>query len=175
VSEAGAKVVAHELGIPLDLGDGTAVVRALLGEAPRNVRYHFARDLEVPVASGSYRHDGMVICPCSTGTLGRIATGASSNLVERAAEVCLKERRRLVVVPRETPYSRITLKNMLELTDAGAVVLPASPGFYGAHDSVERLVDFVVSRVLDHLGVENELMRRYGEAERTAKRRHPEE
>jgi 4-hydroxy-3-polyprenylbenzoate decarboxylase len=105
-------------------------------------------------------------------TLARIATGASTNLIERAADVCLKERRRLVLVPRETPLSLVHLRNMLAVTEAGAVVLPASPGFYAQNDSIERLVDFVVSRVLDALGVENELMRRYGEP---ARKRHPEE
>src|SRR5262245_23047236 len=95
VSEAGAKVFAHELGVPLDLEDGPSVVRAYLGENPKNVLYHHIRDLEVPISSGSHRHDGMVICPCSTGSIGRIASGASSNLLERAAEVCLKERRKL--------------------------------------------------------------------------------
>lgn len=173
MSEAGAKVAAHELlGTPLDLEDGAGVVRTLLGGTPDNVVYHHYRDFEVPIASGSYRHDGMAVCPCSGGTMGRIAHGASTNLVERAAEVCLKERRRLVLVPRETPLSLIQIENMLRLTQAGAVVLPASPGFYARNDSVERLVDFVVSRVLDLLGVENDLMLRYGTP---ARRRHPED
>jgi len=172
VSEPAAKVAAHELGVPLDLDDGPGVVRTLLGSEPANVRYHHYRDLEQAIASGSYRHDGMAVCPCSGGTLGRIATGASTNLIERAADVCLKERRRLVLVPRETPLSLIHIQNMLTLTQAGAVILPASPGFYAQNDSVERLVDFIVSRVLDVLGVENDLMRRYGEP---ARRRHPEE
>lgn len=170
VSEAGATVFSHELGIPLDLHDGPGVVRAFLGDAPPNVVYHHVRDFEVPIASGSCVHDGMVICPCSSGSLGRIASGAASNLIERAAEVCLKERRRLILVPREIPYSRIMIRNMLELTDAGALVLPASPGFYGAQDSVQDLVDFVVARILDHLGVEHTLSRRYGDPAR----RHPE-
>ncbi len=172
MSDAGAKVANHELGLPLDLSDGPSVVRALLGEEPPNVTPHHYKDLEVSIASGSYRHDGMAVVPCSGGTLGRIACGASSNLIERAADVCLKERRRLILVPRESPLSEIHLENMLRVTRAGAIVLPASPGFYGRADTVERLVDFVVSRVLDHLGVENALMERYGEP---ARRRHPEE
>lgn len=172
VSDAAAKVAAHELALPLDLSDGPGTVRALLGRTPPTVEVHHYKDLEVSIASGSYRHDGMVICPCSGGTLGRIAGGISSNLIERAADVCLKERRKLILVPRETPLSAIHIENMLRLTHAGAVVLPASPGFYSAHDSVDRLVDFVVSRALDLLGVENSLMQRYGEP---AKRRHPEE
>jgi 4-hydroxy-3-polyprenylbenzoate decarboxylase len=172
VSEAAAKVVNHELGFPLDVSDGAGVARAFLGEEPANLRVHHYKDLEQAIASGSYAHDGMAICPCSTGTLGRIASGASTNLIERAADVCLKERRRLVLVPRETPLSQIHIQNMLTLTQAGAIVLPASPGFYAKNDSVERLVDFVVSRVLDHLGVENALMQRYGEP---ATRKHPED
>lgn len=172
LSEAAAKVAAHELALQLDLSNGPGLLRALLGAESPNVLYHHYKDLEVAVASGSYRHDGMAICPCSAGTLGRIAGGMSGNLIERAADVCLKERRRLVLVPRETPLSEIHIENMLRVTRAGAIVLPASPGFYGRSDSVERLVDFVVSRVLDHLGVENRLMERYGEP---ARRRHPED
>jgi 4-hydroxy-3-polyprenylbenzoate decarboxylase len=172
VSDAAAKVARHELGLQLDLDDGPGVVRALLGEETQNIQYHLYKDFEVSIASGSTRHDGMVVCPCSGGTLGRIACGASSNLIERAADVCLKERRKLVLVPRETPLSDIHLENMLRLTRAGAVILPASPGFYGRGDSVDALVDFVVSRILDQLGVENSLMQRYGEP---ARKWHPEE
>ena len=156
-------MAAHELDVPLDLSDGASVIRTLLGEEPPNVIYHHPRDLEVSIASGSYRHDGMVICPCSAGTLGRIAAGISTGLVDRAADVCLKERRQLILVPRETPLSEIHIENMLRVTRAGATVLPASPGFYGRNDSVDRLVDFIISRILDHLGVENRLMERYGE------------
>jgi 4-hydroxy-3-polyprenylbenzoate decarboxylase len=169
VSGAAATVARHELGIELNLADGPGVIRALLGDEPPEVRYHAVGDLEAPVASGSFRHDGMAVCPCSAGSLGRIAGGISSNLIERAADVCLKERRRLVLVPRETPLSDIHLENMLRLSRAGAVILPASPGFYGPAAKVADLVDFVVSRVLDHLGVENDLVPRY------ASSRHPEE
>lgn len=172
VSEAGQKVIAHELQIPLDLNDGPGVVRGLLGRDAPNVEYHHYKDLEVPIASGSHKTDGMAIVPCSGGTLGRIACGASSNLIERAAEVCLKERRRLILVPRETPYSEIMIENMLRVTRAGAIVLPASPGFYAGETRIEQVVDFIVSRVLDQLGVENTLMQRYGEP---ARRRHPED
>jgi len=179
VSDAAAKVARQELGLELDLAGEAGTVRALLGEEAPNVRWHPATDLEAPVASGSFRHDGMAVCPCSMGSLGRIAAGISSNLIERAADVCLKERRRLVLVPRETPLSPIHLENMLRLARAGAVVLPASPGFYGRCGRVEDLVDFVVSRVLDHLGVENDLVPRYGEsldgAEGRPARRHPGE
>jgi 4-hydroxy-3-polyprenylbenzoate decarboxylase len=112
-------------------------------------------------ASGSARSAGMVVCPCSMGTLSAIAQGSSRSLVERAADVALKERRRLVLVPRETPLSAIHLENMLRVTRAGATVLPASPGFYHRPEHVEELVDFVVARVLDHLGVAHELVRRW--------------
>lgn len=172
MSDAAAKVARHELGLELDLSDGAGLVRALLGEESPDVRYHAVEDLEAPIASGSFRHDGMAICPCSAGSLGRIAGGISSNLIERAADVCLKERRRLVLVPRETPLSEIHLENMLRLARAGAVILPASPGFYGPQGRIEDLVDFVVSRTLDHLGVENDLIPRYAPP---SCRRHPEE
>ena len=114
-------------------------------------------------ASGSAKTGGMVICPCSMGTLASIAAGTSRSLVERAADVTLKERRPLVLVPRETPLSAIHLENMLRLTRAGAVILPASPGFYHRPASIAELVDFVVARVLDHLGIANTLAPRWGE------------
>jgi 4-hydroxy-3-polyprenylbenzoate decarboxylase len=114
-------------------------------------------------ASGSVRARGMVICPCSRGTISAISQGTSRSLVERAADVALKERRTLVLVPRETPYSAIHLENMLRVTRAGAVVLPASPGFYHHPTRIEELVDFVVARVLDHLGVAHDVGRRWGE------------
>ena len=115
-------------------------------------------------ASGSARNRGMVICPCSMGTISAISQGTSRSLVERAADVALKERRTLVLVPRETPYSTIHLENMLRLTRAGAVILPASPGFYHRPTQIDELVDFVVARVLDHLGVAHSIGRRWGEA-----------
>jgi 4-hydroxy-3-polyprenylbenzoate decarboxylase len=116
-------------------------------------------------ASGSARSRGMVICPCSMGTISAVSQGTSRSLIERAADVALKERRKLVLVPRETPYSTIHLENMLRLTRAGAVILPASPGFYHRPTRIQELVDFVVGRVLDHLDVEHTLGPRWGEAE----------
>ena len=115
-------------------------------------------------ASGSARNRGMVICPCSMGTVSAISQGTSRSLVERAADVALKERRTLVLVPRETPYSAIHLENMLRLTRAGAVILPASPGFYHRPTTMNEIVDFVVARVLDYLDVEHHLGRRWGES-----------
>jgi 4-hydroxy-3-polyprenylbenzoate decarboxylase len=118
-------------------------------------------DRGAPPASGSARSAGMVICPCSMGTLAAIAAGTSRSLVERAADVTLKERRPLVLVPRETPLGVIHLENMLRVSRAGAVVLPASPGFYHRPSRIDELVDFVVARVLDHLGVAHSLSRRW--------------
>ena len=116
-----------------------------------------------PVASGSSSPASMVICPASGGSLSAIAHGASNNLIERAADVALKERRQLILVPREAPYSAIHLENMLKLTQLGAVIIPASPGFYMQPQTVEELVDFIVARILDQLGIEQDLMPRWGE------------
>ena len=118
-------------------------------------------------ASGSARSSGMVVCPCSMGTLSAIAAGSSRSLIERAADVALKERRKLVLVPRETPLSAVHLQNMLRVTRAGAVVLPAAPGFYHRPASIDDLVAFVVARVLDHLEVEHDLARRWSAGDRS--------
>lgn len=115
-----------------------------------------------PVASGSSAPKRMVVCPCSTGTLSAIATGASDNLIERGADVVLKERGQLILVPRETPYNQIHLEHMLKLTQMGAVVLPASPGFYQQPTSIQDVVDFVVARILEHLCVPQDLMHPWG-------------
>ena len=114
-------------------------------------------------ASGSQPTRGMVICPCSMGTVAAVAAGTSRSLVERAADVTLKERRKLVLVPRETPLSLVHLRNLVTVTEAGAVVLPAAPGFYHGADTVQDLVDFVVARCLDQLGIDTSLIRRWGE------------
>ena len=120
------------------------------------------RDGLAPVASGSNPADAMAICPCSMGTLAAVAAGLSDSLIERAADVMLKEKRKLVIVPRETPFSTLHLENMLRLSNAGAVILPANPGFYHHPKSVDELVDFIVARVLDQLGVTHTLMQRWG-------------
>ena len=115
-----------------------------------------------PIASGSNPADAMVICPCTMGTLAAIAQGLSDNLIERAADVMLKEHKQLILVPRETPFSAIHLENMLKLARLGAVILPPNPGFYQQPDSVAQLVDYVVARILDHLGINNRLLPRWG-------------
>ena len=116
-----------------------------------------------PPASGTGLVDAMVVCPCSMGALSAIATGASNNLIERAADVMLKERRKLVLVPRETPYSDIHLENMLKLSRMGAVMLCANPGFYNKAETIEDLIDFVVAKILDQLSVKHSLLPRWGE------------
>lgn len=133
------------------------------GATPGEVRYHHWRDYMAPIASGSFLTDGMVVCPCSGGTLAAIAHGTSGNLICRAADVHLKERRKLILVPRETPLSVIQLENMRRLAEAGAVILPAAPGFYHDARSVMDLVDFIVARILDQLGVHHQLTHRWGE------------
>lgn len=132
------------------------------GARAGQLRVFGKEDWFAPVASGSNPADAMVICPCSMGTLAAVAAGLSDNLIERAADVMLKEGRKLVLVPRETPLSAIHLENMLRLTRAGAVMLPANPGFYHHPKQVSDIVDFVVARILDQLGVAHQLMARWG-------------
>jgi 4-hydroxy-3-polyprenylbenzoate decarboxylase len=120
-----------------------------------------SRDFAAPIASGSHLFDAMVVIPCSMGTLSGIACGSSDTLITRAADVCLKEKRRLIIVPRETPLSLVQLRNMISAAEAGAVVLPACPAFYSKPQSLDDLVDVLVGRVLDLLGVENDLYRRW--------------
>lgn len=120
------------------------------------------QDWYAPMASGSNPGDAMVVCPCTMGTLGKIAAGISDDLIARAADVMLKEQRKLILVPRETPFSAIHLENMLKLARAGATILPPNPGFYHHPQSVQDLVDFVVARILDHLGVPHALMEAWG-------------
>jgi 4-hydroxy-3-polyprenylbenzoate decarboxylase len=120
-------------------------------------------DWYAPMASGSNPGDGMAICPCSMGTLAAVAAGLSDNLITRAADVMLKEKRPLILVPRETPFSAIHLENMLRLSHAGAVILPPNPGFYHHPQNLNDMVDFVVARILDHLGVKQTLLKPWGE------------
>jgi 4-hydroxy-3-polyprenylbenzoate decarboxylase len=161
-SRAGIEVLATELYGNARLSPDETMAR-FLEQAGGAATLYDERDWHAPYASGSAKIDAYVICPCSMGTLGTIASGAMSNLIHRAASVALKEGRRLVLVPRETPLSTIHLENMLRLRQAGAVILFAAPGFYAGAESVSDLVDFVVARCLDQLGLENALIPRWGE------------
>jgi 4-hydroxy-3-polyprenylbenzoate decarboxylase len=189
ISPAGQAVLQQELGLDVDLTNFR--IESLLPDRERlvadkaftrlrdlwdagawrqatqrpqqRVRYYHHQDLFAPMASGSALTGGMVVAPCSGGTLSAIAHGASGNLIQRAADVHLKERRKLILVPREAPLSLVHIENMRRATEAGAVVLPASPGFYHGAKSVGDLVDFVVARICDQLGVSHGLTRRWGE------------
>jgi 4-hydroxy-3-polyprenylbenzoate decarboxylase len=129
-----------------------------LGGSFPGIRLLDDRDFFTPPASGSFRHDGMVVVPCSMGTAGRIANGISDDLLTRSADVCLKEKRKLILVPREMPYSLIMLRNMTQLAEAGATILPASPAWYGRPQTLEELADTVVARILQNLGVDQGLV-----------------
>jgi 4-hydroxy-3-polyprenylbenzoate decarboxylase len=162
VSKYGLRLLETESGI-----GSIAAFRETIGKHDwdSSVQTFSNEDRGAPPASGSALTAGMIVCPCSMGTLSAIAVGASRSLIERAADVTLKERRKLILVPRETPLSAIHLGNMLRLTRAGAVVMPASPGFYHRPKQVSDLVDFVVARMLDQLGVEQTIVKRWkGEA-----------
>ncbi len=132
--------------------------RNLEEDLPAGIPLYAEDEFTAPIASGSFRTRGMVIVPCTMGTLSAVANGLANNLIHRAADVCLKERRRLIVVPRETPLSAVHLKNMLALTEAGGIVLPPAPGFYHHPRVLDDLIDFVVARILDHLGIPHDLM-----------------
>ncbi len=149
ISETGWRLLAEEAGI--ESADG---LRAATGDWTHVTAYDDA-DRGATPASGSTASAGMVVCPCSMGTLASIAQGTTRSLIERAANVALKERRKLILVPRETPYSVIHLENMLRITQAGAIVLPASPGFYHRPARIEELVDFITGRILSQLGIEH--------------------
>lgn len=165
ISKAAHLVIATETdeALPANSARLAEVLTERFGAAPGQIRCFAREDWMAPVASGSGAPSAMVICPCSTGTLSAVATGASNNLIERAADVALKERRKLILVPRETPFSAIHLEHMLALTRMGAVILPAAPGFYHQPASVDDLVDFIVARILNQLGVAHSLMPRWGD------------
>jgi len=153
VSNAAKIVASHEGGL----------------NPPPHVKEWDERDLTAPVASGSNRFEAMVVIPCSTGTLGKLAHGIADNLITRSGEVFLKERRKLILVPRETPLSLIQIKNMELLTLAGAHVIPATPSFYGNPKTIEDLVDTVIARVYDHVGIQAEVSKRWREEKPSAK------
>ncbi len=165
ISQAAQLVVATETELALP-PKPQALESFLTGQyqaRPGQIRVFGKQDWMAPVASGSGAPAAMVVCPCSTGTLSAIATGASNNLIERAADVALKERRKLILVPREAPFSSIHLENMLKLSQMGAVILPASPGFYHKPRTVDDMVDFVVARILNQLDLPQDLVPRWGD------------
>lgn len=151
LSEMGKRVLVEETGMKIyDV------------ERKANVVYS-DEDLFAPIASGSYKHDSMIICPCSESTMGKIASGIADTLITRAAAVTMKEGRKLIIVPRETPLSAIMIENELKLAHAGAIILPASPGFYSKPTTVAEMIDFIVGKILDQLGQENSLYHRWNE------------
>ncbi len=192
ISSAAQSVLKQELGLAVDLDkfepaqllldaqpgvrdEKLQRIRALAGISsessnvlsvpsgePGAIHYHHYRDYMAPIASGSFLTDGMVVCPCSSGTLSAIVHATSANVIHRAAEVHLKERRKLILVPRETPLSIVQLENMRRAAEVGAVILPAMPGFYHGVTSIRDLVDFLVGRICDQLDIANELIKRWG-------------
>lgn len=165
VSQAGQIVLKMEAGltIPSNTLDMERFFTARFQAATGQLRVFGRQEWTAPVASGTNPPDAMVVCPCTTGTLASIACGVSGDLIDRAADVAMKEGRKLILVVRETPFSVIHLENMLRLARAGAVIMPANPGFYFNPSSVADIIDFMVARVLDHLGVPHRLGRRWGE------------
>jgi 4-hydroxy-3-polyprenylbenzoate decarboxylase len=159
LTESAAKVLRYELEIDVD--SASPDLSRLFPDHAGSVRFFPLDMVEAPVSSGSYATDAAVICPCSMGTLGSIAAGTSGNLLERAADVMLKEWRPLVLVPRETPLSLIHLRNMTSVAEAGAIVLPASPGFYHGPKSIDDLVRHVVTKITDRLGIRLDLIERW--------------
>ena len=167
-----AQIVARQemgLALPARARDAAEFFSARYAAAPGQLQAFGREEWFAPVASGSNPADAMVICPCTMGTLAAIAAGMADNLIERAADVTLKEARKLILVARETPLSAIHLENMLRLSRAGAIILPANPGFYHHPQSAQDLVDFVVARILDHVGIDHQLMPRWGESENTGR------
>ena len=165
VSKAAQVVMPMEtdLSLPSRASEAEILLTEHFNAAPGQIRVFGREQWTAPVASGSNPPQAMVVCPCSTGTLSAIACGASNNLIERAADVVLKEQRKLILMVRETPFSPIHLENMLKLARLGVVIMPASPGFYNRPQSVEELVEFMVARILGHLQIDNPLNRPWGE------------
>ena len=165
ISQAAQVVVNMEtdLKLPGRPDEMQAYLSGHFGAAEGQIEVFGRQQWTAPVASGSNPPKAVVICPCTTGTLASVANGICDDLIDRAADVALKEQRKLILVVRETPFSTIQLENMLRLARAGAVIMPANPGFYFRPQTVDELVDFMVARVLDHLGVEHELSERWGD------------
>lgn len=165
ISQAGQVVLRMEtdLDVPNRPQEAERFFTEYFGAEPGQIRVFGRQEWTAPVASGSNPPAAMVICPCTTGTLATVAAGMCNDLIDRAADVILKEGRKLILVVRETPFSIVQLENMLRLARAGALIMPANPGFYNRPESVDDLVDFMVARILDHLGVAHELAPRWGQ------------
>ncbi len=161
ISESGVRTLWEEMQIQVDLNNFQ--IASLLQRDCDQIVYHHQSDISAAIASGSFHTEGMAIVPCSMGTLGSVATGISRNLVQRAADVCIKERRKLVLAVRETPLNTIHLENMLKLSQAGAVILPAAPGFYHLPKTLDDQVNFIVTKLLDQFGINTNLIKRWGE------------
>ncbi len=161
-----AQIVAQmetDLVLPSRASDAQAMLCEKYGVTDKRLQVFGRQQWTAPPASGSNPPEAMVICPCTSGTLATVANGVCDDLIDRAADVMLKERRKLILVVRETPHSTIQLENMLRLAQAGATIMPANPGFYFNPQTVEEIIDFMVARILDHLGVEHMLSQRWGE------------
>lgn len=161
ISSSGARALSEELQIEIDLDNFK--LESLIGISSPRVIYHHESDIGAPIASGSFRTEGMIVVPCSMGSIASIATGISRNLIQRAADVCIKENRKLVLVPRETPLSSIHLENMLKLSRMGVCVLPAMPGTYHFPKTVDDMFNFVVTKILDQFGIDTKLIQRWKE------------
>ena len=161
ISASGARALFEELQIEIDLNNFE--LESLIGISSPRVVYHHESDIAAPIASGSFRTEGMIVVPCSMGSVATIAHGMSRNLIQRAADVCIKEKRRLVLVPRETPLSPIHLENMLKLSRLGVCVLPAMPGFYHFPKNVDDLLNFIITKILDQFGIDTGLIQRWKE------------
>ena len=161
ISSSGARALWEELKIEIDINDFK--LQSLIGIDTEQIIYHHESDIGASIASGSFRTEGMIVVPCSMGTVASIAAGISRNLIQRASDVCIKERRKLVIVPRETPLSSIHLENMLKLSRVGVCVLPAMPGFYHFPKSVDDQINFVVTKILDQFGIDSGLTQRWKE------------
>lgn len=165
-----AQIVAQmetDLELPSRASEAQAMLCEKYGVNDQQLQVFGRQQWTAPPASGSNPPEAMVICPCTSGTLATVANGVCDDLIDRAADVMLKERRKLIIVVRETPHSTIQLENMLKLAQAGATIMPANPGFYFNPQSVEDIIDFMVARILDHLGVDNALSQRWGDPQET--------
>ncbi len=162
ISKAGQQVLKHETDFAGGAFEDYLAEKGVKKNSEAKLMEYENDNFFAPFASGSFVYDAMVVAPCTMGTLGAVASGLANNLIHRAADVCLKEKRPLILLPRETPFSTIHIENMLKVSKAGATIMPPSPSFYSHPETIEAAVDSVVARVLDHIGVGNDLVKRWG-------------